>query len=253
MDHLIYKNFEGTPSKIVPQITAQGYYPSSTKQILEKRLEVHNTQEKKLWFESSFTTGDLAIYDNKGNMKIVLDAKEVVANLAALTNQEEIKEYARDMYKKLDGERFSKNDLHTYAKRSLLKYEDVIKNPIWKALAGKKLLIEYAQMIFCEFKEFERAKYRMGVFAKDELRVTFDMRFNIIHRIGDDYFHNYYSDIDLRSDINNEKTNLLAYKKSKIQSLDEITAQDSSKPKQPRSYTTYHKSYGSYANIQFNS
>ncbi|HYD02983.1 MAG TPA: hypothetical protein VEC16_01670 [Alphaproteobacteria bacterium] len=221
MDHLIYKNFEGAPSRVIPEIISQGYYPYSTKQLLEKRLEVYNSSannsEKNFWLETPFVTGDICIYHKDRRMKILTDASEirsVLLDLKGMINPDGSMKIYGKLFEDLKGREFTRYDDKKYATRQSLEHKDIITNPYWVTLVDgdKALLSEYAQIIIDSSKK-KRSERVMGVIALDALKPEFDLRLCKLHGIyTTQQGLAYESDIEMQQKISSEKTNILAYK-----------------------------------------
>lgn len=165
----LYKAFEGRNTKRMPLLMKEGRVPMSVVGLMQRRLEVLNSnvskEVKDSWWNNYFDTGDAPAYDTQGNMKVVLDAQP----LRELTSKSKLHNGAlvlpQGTYAGFQGEEFSKEQLAQYAGKWHNKGESV-NNPIWLALArgNKNLLSEYNTATFARAKEFGYYN-AMGVFV----------------------------------------------------------------------------------------
>ena len=151
--------FEGRNTEQMPKLIKNGRVPISFAGLMQRRLEVLNSnasQEVKdsLW-NTSFDTGDAPAYDTQGNMKVVLDAQL----LRKLTPKSKLLKGAlvlpEGTYASLQGEEFTQEQLAQYAGKRLNKRQ-LVDNPMWVSLArgNKTLLAEYGTAAFARAKEF---------------------------------------------------------------------------------------------------
>ncbi|MBI5398344.1 hypothetical protein HZB03_02670 [Candidatus Woesearchaeota archaeon] len=164
-----YKAFEGKNTEQMPLLIKEGRVPLSVAGLMQRRLEVLNSnvskEVKDSWWNHYFDTGDAPAYDTQGNMKVVLDAQP----LRELTSKSELHNGAlvlpQGTYAGLQGEQFGKDQLAQYVSKWYNKGESV-NNPVWVALArgDKTLLAEYDTAAFARAKElgYDTA---MGVFV----------------------------------------------------------------------------------------
>jgi len=164
-----FKEFYGANNKQMYLLIAEGRTPLSAAGLMKRRLEVLNAPEEVMqaWFGNYFDTGDGAVRNADGKLKIVPDAKY----LRILTPKTELVNGAvplsEEAYRSLPGEEFSKADVDKYFGEALGK-ADVKRHPGWLALArgDKSLLGDFADVTFAQAKQrFNYDGKMMGVYA----------------------------------------------------------------------------------------
>ncbi|MBI5398658.1 hypothetical protein HZB03_04305 [Candidatus Woesearchaeota archaeon] len=182
-----YVLFDGSNTEQMPLLVAEGFVPASAAQIMQRRVDVLNSnvpqEVKDSWWKKYFDTGDAPAYDSQGNMKVVLDAQP----LLELTSKSKLHNGAlvlpQGTYAGLQGEEFSKEQLVQYAGKCLNKGQSV-DNPVWVALArgDKTLLSEYDTAAFARAKEFGYDT-AMGIFVVSP-REKENMRLWVVGDVG---------------------------------------------------------------------
>ena len=120
-----YKPFEGKNTEQMPLLIEEGRVPISMKGLMERRLEVLNSDVSKevrnAWWNNYFDTGDAPAYDTKGNMKVVLDAPQ----LRELNPNSKLQNCAlilpKGSYASLQGEEFTREQKEQYTGKWLTK------------------------------------------------------------------------------------------------------------------------------------
>ena len=165
----LYKEFYGNISQQMPKLLAQGRTPMSFKDVMQRRLEVANSNYPDLieaWLGKYFDTGDACVIDSNGNLKVVLDSKHLreLNSKTKLTNGAIV--LSNVDYSKLGGEEFSPVILNRYTMSSELTEKQVNNHPVWVSLArgDEALLKAYSQMIFAKAKEKFNYDKNMGIY-----------------------------------------------------------------------------------------
>src|SRR3989344_6022217 len=147
-----YQEFYGQNVKQMPKLIADGRVPMNVSQLMQRRLDVRNSEAVKgSYMNNYFDTGDAVVYHPDGRVKIVLDSQtlrdmtpESQRNSGALV-------LTSDVYNSLQGEEFKKGKLGNV--NDGLSKEDVKVHPVWKVLArDQALLDDYTDFIFGEYQ-----------------------------------------------------------------------------------------------------
>lgn len=134
--------------------------PMNTAQLMQRRLEVRNGPEeiKHSWMDIPFYVGDSIVQNyNRNETMIVLDCPILrrMNPQSSLNKDSTALAIGQDVYKTLQGEVFKKGNLgksYTHMTK-----EEVKNNPVWRALArDKTLLNDYVDLIFSEGKSLWR-------------------------------------------------------------------------------------------------
>jgi hypothetical protein len=160
-----YQEFYGRNVDQMPKLIADGRVPMSAAGLMQKRLDVRNSNDKvkSAWMDNYFDTGDAVAYHPDGRVKIVYDAQilremtpDTPRNNGALIITPEV-------YDALPGEEFKKGKLGKV--NEALSRIDVKAHPVWKALARDQgLLNDYADYIFAEGKDKFGYDTAMGIY-----------------------------------------------------------------------------------------
>lgn len=165
-----YKEFYGRNTAQMPLLIAEGRIPMSVAGVMKQRLD----SEKQDWKNNYFFTGDAIVYSPNKRFKIVRDA-QLLREINAESNLENGALILEDgMYESLDGEEFLYGDVKKLLEKDLSQ-ADVLKHPVWKAVArDQALLEEYVPRMFAEMKKRFSYEENMGVyldsFDKPKLR-----------------------------------------------------------------------------------
>jgi len=180
-----YKVYNGSNTKEMPKLIADGRVPISVAGLMQRRLDVRNfdADVKTSYMDNYFDTGDAVVYHPGGRIKIVLDSQ----HLRDMTSESSINSGAlvltEDVYNSLNGEEFKKGKLGKTG--DWLSKEDVKAHPVWKALArDQTLLNDYTDYIFTEGKERFNNDTGMGIFTCSANGKTPEMRAWYVSRLG---------------------------------------------------------------------
>lgn len=150
MDREECKIFYGIYSNEIKKLSNQGFVPMNTSQLMKKRLEFANSSEKveqNLWIRNFFDTGDAIIYHPNGDLKIVLDSKNLIGQQNECQDNFGVLIVNENLYHDLPGQVFKKNEFRL-TEESLSKSE-VKSHPVWNFLArDQKLLNDYTDFVF---------------------------------------------------------------------------------------------------------
>src|SRR3989344_469883 len=159
-----YQEFYGQNVKQMPKLIADGRVPMNVSQLMQRRLDVRNSEAVKgSYMNNYFDTGDAVVYHPDGRVKIVLDSQ----TLRDMTPESQRVGGAliigEDVYNTLEEEEFKKGKLGKVNEQ--MSREDVKSHPVWKVLARDQgLLNDYADYIFAEDKERFGYDTAMGVY-----------------------------------------------------------------------------------------
>ena len=165
-----YEEFYGRTTEQMPLLIAKGRQLMSVAGVMERRIN----SDKKDWKGSYFFTGDAVAYHPDKKFKIVSDA-EILRNLNAESKLESgALILPEGMYETLEGEEFLYKNVQKLLEKELSQ-ADVLKNPLWKAVArDQALLEEYVPRMFAEMKKSFDYEENMGIyldsFDKPKLR-----------------------------------------------------------------------------------
>ena len=157
-----YKEFYGRNTEQMPKLVADGRVPMSVAQLMQKRLDVKNSDEevKSFYMDNYFNTGDAVFYHPDGRSKIVLDSQHVRDMSLESPLEAGCLVLTEDVYNDLEGEEFKRGNFGKW-----LSKEDVKSNPILKVLARDQILLDdYTDYIFAEGKEKFGYNTAMGVY-----------------------------------------------------------------------------------------
>ena len=149
-----YQEFYGRNVDQMPKLIADGRVPMNTAQLMQRRLDVRNSDDKVKgsYIDNYFDTGDAVVYHPDGRVKIVLDSEDLRNMTPETQRVGGALLIGEDVYNALEGEEFKKGKLGKI--ESSLSREDVKAHPVWKVLARDQgLLNDYADYIFAEGKE----------------------------------------------------------------------------------------------------
>jgi len=149
-----YQEFYGRNVVQMPKLIADGRVPMNVAQLMQKRLDVRNSDAKvkSAYMNNYFDTGDAVVYHPDGRIKIVLDSQI----LREMTLKSPINNgaliLAREVYDSLQGEEFERRKLGKV--NEWLTQEQAKAHPVWKVLArDQALLDDYVDYIFAEGKQ----------------------------------------------------------------------------------------------------
>ena len=145
--------YEGRTINQMPKLIEAGQTPMSVKDIMEQRVNAWNSDDKDLaeqWGTNYFDSGDGIMYHPDGRIKVVPNSK----TLRNVNSNTPLKWYGsqvlqNETFDNSDGIEFTREQIGEFGNQYLRK-EQVIKNPIWLALAqdDKKLLNEYVGQVY---------------------------------------------------------------------------------------------------------
>ena len=148
-----YAEFYGSNVEQMPNLVADGRVPMNVAQLMQKRLDIRNTDAKvkSAWMDNYFDTGDAVVYHPDGRIKIVLDSQDLrnmnsdtPRNCGALI-------VIPKAYEALQGEEFKKGKLGKV--NGAMSRAEVKAHPVWKVLARDQgLLNDYTDFIFGEYQ-----------------------------------------------------------------------------------------------------
>ncbi len=153
-----HKEFYGKTTEQMPLLIAEGRSPLSAAGLMRKRLEVLASgvpdDIKLVWWDNYFDTGDGAVRNSDGRLKIVSDAQYLRQLSPETVLVDRAVPFSDDVYKGLVGEEFSSQQVERYFNKPLSK-SDAKTNPGWIALAmgDKSLLAEIVDATFAQAKE----------------------------------------------------------------------------------------------------
>ena len=165
-----YKEFYGKNIEQMPKLVAEGRVPMSVAGLMQRRLDVRNSDDKvkAAWMSHYFCTGDAVIYNPDGKVKIVLDSENLRNVTPDTPRNSGALIVTPEAYDALQGEEFRKGKLGKIG--DWITKKDVKAHPIWRALArDQALLNDYADYIFAEAKDSYGYDVAMGVFTYDTL------------------------------------------------------------------------------------
>src|SRR3989344_5450852 len=155
-----YEEFYGRTTEQMPLLIEKGRQLMSVAGVMERRIN----SDKKDWKGSYFFTGDAVAYHPDKKFKIVSDA-EILRNLNAESKLESgALILPEGMYETLEGEEFLYKNVQKLLEKELSQ-ADVLKNPLWKAVArDQALLEEYVPRMFAEMKKSFDYEENMGIY-----------------------------------------------------------------------------------------
>jgi hypothetical protein len=149
----------------MPKLIADGRVPMNVAQLMQKKLDVRNSDEKikTSYMDNYFDTGDAVVYHPDGRVKIVLDSQTLRDMTPESPRDGGALILGEDVYKTLQGEEFKKGKLGKI--NDALSKADVKAHLVWKALARDQgLLNDYVDYIFAEGKQRFGYDTAMGVY-----------------------------------------------------------------------------------------
>jgi len=173
MDNIQYKQKDGSSVLVpvfngrtidkMPELISQGRAPISVPGIMEQRVNAWNSNDNNLakqWGNNYFDSGDSIIYHPDGRIKIVPDSQ----TLSNVNGNSPLRwsgslVLPEGTFDGVDGVEFSKKDIKKFANK-YLKQGEVLKNPIWQALArgDEALLKEYAGQVYSRINDSKLMK-----------------------------------------------------------------------------------------------
>src|SRR3989344_1384071 len=153
----IYQTFQGRYVDAMPALRADNRTAMSIPDLMKRRLQVLNSGKEKLieaWWENYFDFPDGVAY--KGDeVKYVPNAQL----LLGITPEAKLSQGAlvltEAQYSKLKGPTFSRKELEKAGSNYWLTKNQVLKNPVWQAVAGSELLEQYADAHFKRYNTNE--------------------------------------------------------------------------------------------------
>src|SRR3989344_4832883 len=117
-----------------PLLIADGRIPMNVSQLMQRRLDVRNSDEavKSSYLDNFFGTGDAVVYHPDGRVKIVLDSKTLRDMASESQRNSGVLVLTNDVYDSLQGEEFKKGKLGNV--NDGLSRTDVKAHPVWKVL-----------------------------------------------------------------------------------------------------------------------
>ena len=105
-----YKEFYGRNVDQMPKLIAEGRVPINTSQVMEKRLNVRNSNQevRSAWIDNYFDTGDSVVDHPDGRIKIGLDSKTLREMTPDSPRRDGALILTEDIYNNLQGEEFKK-------------------------------------------------------------------------------------------------------------------------------------------------
>jgi len=149
----------------MPKLIAEGRVPVNTAQLMQRRLDVRNSDEdiKSSYIDNYFDTGDAIAYHPDGRAKIILDSQTLRDMTPDSKRNGGALVLTEDVYNTLEGEEFKKEKLGKTGES--LSREEAKAHPVWKVLSrDQKLLDDYADFTFAEAKERFSYDTAMGVY-----------------------------------------------------------------------------------------
>ncbi len=161
----VYQTFQGRYVDAMPALTAEGRIPMSISELMKRRLQVLQSENEELvsaWWVNYFDSPDGVAY--KGDeVKVVLNAQP----LLDITPEAKLSQGAlvltEAQYSKLKGPTFSRKEMEKAGVNAWQTKSQVLKHPVWQAVAGSELLEQYAD---AHFKRYD-AETAMGVYLAD--------------------------------------------------------------------------------------
>jgi len=162
------KEFYGRNIEQMPKLIADGRVPMNTAQLMQKRLDVRNSEDiKSGWLDNYFDTGDAIAYHPDGRSKIILDS-QTLREMTPESPRWGALILTPEAYDTLEGEEFKKDQtgkLLSTITGDWMSKADVKSHPVWKALARDQVLLDdYTDYIFAEANERFNYDTVMGVF-----------------------------------------------------------------------------------------
>ena len=148
-----YQEFYGRNVDQMPKLIADGRVPMNTAQLMQRRLDVRNSDAKvkSAYMDNYFDTGDAVVYHPDGRVKIVLDSQTLREMTPDTQRVGGALLLTEDVYNALEGEEFKKGKLGKV--NEWLSREDVKAHPVWRVLARDQgLLKDYTDHIFGEYQ-----------------------------------------------------------------------------------------------------
>ncbi len=145
-----YKEFYGRNTEQMPKLIAEGRVPMSVAELMQRRLEIRNsdTKVKSFYMDDHFVTGDGIIYNPNGMVKIVLNSQHLRDMTPESPRNDGKLVLTVEDYNALQGEEFRQDNIR---EDDWFSRADVKAHPIWKALArNQTLLNDYTDYIFTE-------------------------------------------------------------------------------------------------------
>ena len=157
------REFYGQNVEQMLKLIADGRTPMNTAQLMQRRLDVRNSDDvKSAYMDNYFDTGDAVVYHPDGRVKIVLDSQTLRDMTPESPRSNGALILASEVYDPLQGEEFKKGKLSTTD--APLSREEVKAHPVWKFLARDQgLLNDYTDYIFGEYQ----ARFAKGTSLED--------------------------------------------------------------------------------------
>src|SRR3989344_6285000 len=142
---LVYQTFQGRYVDAMPALTAEGRIPMSISELMKRRLQVLQSENKKLvsaWWGNYFDSPDGVAY--KGDeVKVVLNAQMLLDITPGAELNDGALVLTEKQYDGLPGKTFSRKQLEKYRRKieseagSMIKNQ-ALENPVWQAVAGSE-------------------------------------------------------------------------------------------------------------------
>jgi len=149
-----YQEFYGRNVEQMPKLIADGRVPMNVAQLMQKRLDVRNPDEKvkTSYMDNCFDTGDAVVYHPGGRVKIVLDSQVLREMNSDSKRNDGALIITPEQYDAMPGEEFKEGKLGKL--NGGLSIKDVKAHPVWRVLAREQeLLNDYVDFVFAEGKQ----------------------------------------------------------------------------------------------------
>src|SRR3990167_500605 len=125
-----YQEFYGRNVEQMPKLIADGRVPMNTAQLMQRRLDVRNsdTKVKSAYMDNYFDTGDGVAYHPDGRVKVVLDSQTLREMTPDTQRVGGALLLTEDVYNALEGEEFKKGKLGKV--NDWMSREDVKAHPV---------------------------------------------------------------------------------------------------------------------------
>ena len=161
----VYQTFQGGYVDTMPALTAEGGIPMSISELMKRRLQVLQLENKGLvnaWWQNCFNSPDGVAY--KGDeVKVVLNAQPLLDITPKAKLSQGALVLTEAQYSKLKGPTFSRKEIEKAGVTGSMTKSKVLKNPVWQAVASSELLKQYA---YAHFKRYD-TKTAMSVYLAD--------------------------------------------------------------------------------------
>jgi hypothetical protein len=107
-----FKWYEGRNIEQMPRLINDNKIPMNVAQLMQRKLEVRNSDKeiKSAWIDNPFDLGDAVVYHPNGNMKIVLDSRDLRNISPNVTLNNGALRITPEHYNSLKGEEFKEGE-----------------------------------------------------------------------------------------------------------------------------------------------